>query len=156
MSEKVRSKSENIMRILLATDSDILRTRLRAVISEILNVENILEVTDENSVVDEVRSTGPDIILIAFQKFGRSTTGLLPGLGRVLPRAPRIVLTFPFSFTNEDLWREAGATHVFDLTIQFNQFIDCLLECLHSEKVDEHKVSDKDTSGSGSQCKEVK
>ncbi len=145
-----------MMRILLATDSEIMRPKLRAIISEIPNVECVSDVADEVNVVCEVLSTCPDVVVVVLPKFGRLGTGVVPVIRRINPDVIIVVLTLPFNSAGEEVWKEAGATFVFSLTTQLNQFIDCLTALSYEKAVKNNIDSVNDASSNGLQSKENK
>ena len=139
------------MRILLATDSDILRPRLWTILTEVPQAEMLQDVSEERMIVEAARSTNPDIIIIAFPGLGRSTNRVVPDLRRAKPGAVIIVLTTAFNEVNEGAWREAGATFVFDLTLQLDDFIDSLKAFSASAPGQEHQSSGHELSSAKSQ-----
>ena len=114
-----------MLKILLATDSEMLRYRLMTLIEEIPDTEIICSVSNVKQVLNEVKSLKPDVAIISFPKFGQSNARLAPTLGNLKPSVPVIALTTTSNYVDE--WRRAGASYVFDLAFQLKEFCACLV-----------------------------
>jgi len=115
-----------MLRILLATDSEILRRRLLTLIADVPQSKIISDVSDEAQVIHEVRSKDPDAVVISFSKLGQSKAKLLRTLRSLKPTVPIIALSSAFNYVNNIGWQKSGASYVFDLTSQIKEFCDCL------------------------------
>ena len=116
------------MKILLACDSNMIRTRIETTINEVSDAEVIGMVTDTNGTIDEVERARPDVVVISFLKLSQSPLRLASILRDKNPDIVLIALASATSPYSEDAWRRAGCDYVFSKTVK----VDSLTSCLHT------------------------
>ena len=73
------------MRVLLADDEPKIRSALRLILEQLNDVVVIEEVTDAQSLVDQMRSAPPDLLLVDWELPGLHPGALLAELRRSFP-----------------------------------------------------------------------
>ncbi len=121
------------MRVLVINDSDVLRYRIRTVVTEIPEIELIGETTDLRQAIDIIHRSLPDIVVVCFQRLSQPLLRTAANLRAINPETNIIVLTGVLSYDTQEVWRELGANFVFDLTMGLDLLIETLNEAT-SEK----------------------
>ncbi|MFZ1081979.1 MAG: hypothetical protein WAO19_08635 [Candidatus Kryptoniota bacterium] len=113
-----------MIRILVAVDFEVLRPRLRAILSEISGVETVHDVANVQHVANEVREFKPDIVILSLLKLSHSSTRLASLLRAENPDLPLIALISPFTNRDEATWQKVGVDRTFNITSGHKLLID--------------------------------
>ncbi len=113
-----------MIRILLAVDSEDLRPRLKAILTEITGVETVHDVANLQYVANEVSEFKPDIVILSLLKLCQSSTRLASFLRAENPNLPIIALTGPFTVRDEISWKKGGVDRAFNINLGLELLID--------------------------------
>lgn len=114
------------MHILLADDQKKVRFALRVLLEHVPGVSIVGEAANPAELVNQIRETCPDVLLLAWELADRDAASLLPELRLLCPNLVVIVLSGRPEVRNGAL--EAGA----DAFVSKGDPPECLLEAIES------------------------
>ena len=121
------------MKILIADDSDIVRERLRAMLSEITELENISQATDVLETLNSYQTMNPEVVILDIRMPGGSGIDVLQQVKKATKPPLVIVLTnYPYPQYRRKCI-EAGADFFFDKSTEFDKVTEVLKKLKQNE-----------------------
>jgi DNA-binding NarL/FixJ family response regulator len=124
------SRHKNL-RVFVADDAAIIRTRLTAMLGRIEGVEVVGEAENGQAAVMGIEKTEPDVVLLDLNMPDGSGIGVLKALGDKIRRVRFVVLTNYATPHYRKKCLEMGATRFFDKSNEFIkaiEYVQCLTE----------------------------
>ena len=125
--------SKNLLKILIADDSDQVRRSLSRLISTFKGVEIVGEAIDGKQAIDKTRSLKPDILILDMKMPNGSGLDVLHEIAPDKENLRVIVLT---NYANEQFRNEslkAGADYFFDKSTEFEKVFDVIKNRINQE-----------------------
>ena len=114
-------------RVLIVDDSEVIRQRLRSLISDTENVELAGEAEDTQSAIDLWQSTNPDIVILDLRMPGGGGINVLREIKKQSPETMVVILTnYPY-IAYRKRCIELGADYFFDKSLEFGKVKDIVL-----------------------------
>ncbi len=114
------------MKVLIADDSAIVRERLKAMLSEITELENISQAKDSVEAISSFQKMNPDVVILDVRMPGGSGIGVLQKIKQSNHPPLVIVLTnYPYPQYRRKCI-EAGADFFFDKSTEFDKVTEVL------------------------------
>jgi len=122
----VIEKNRDIMKILIVDDSAIIRERLKAMLSEITELENISQTTDVLEALNSYQKMNPEVVILDIRMPSGSGIDVLREIKKSNQPPLVIVLTnYPYpQYRRKCL--DAGADFFFDKSTEFSKVTDVL------------------------------
>ena len=98
-----------MIKILLADDHEILRTGLKFYINSILTDAVIHEASDADSVIEKIKGTGYDLIVLDTNMHGKESYKLVSDIISIIPEANILIFGMYLSDINKDKYIMLGA-----------------------------------------------
>ncbi|RLC56229.1 MAG: response regulator [Chloroflexi bacterium] len=118
---------QHTKRVLVADDSEVIRQRLKSLISDIEVVELVGEAEDTQSAIQLWQSTKPDIVILDLRMPGGGGTKVLREIKIQSPETVVIILTnYPYMAYHKKC-TELGADYFFDKALEFDKVKDILI-----------------------------
>lgn len=128
------------MKVLIMDDSAIVRKRLTAMLSKIVEEENISYAEDATEAINSIQKLSPDALILDMRMPGGNGIDLLLEMKRNDQTLPIIVLTdYPYRQYQRQ-YVDTGADFFFDKSTEFNQMMAVL------RRLGKNSDSDKATS----------
>ncbi len=109
------------MKVLIADDSAIMRERLKAMLSEITELENISQATDVLETLNSYQKMNPEVVILDIRMPGGSGIDVLQQVKKATKPPLVIVLTnYPYPQYRRKCI-EAGADFFFDKSTEFDK-----------------------------------
>ena len=124
------------MRLLIVDDSEIVRERLKAMLSEVLMVENIIQAKDQQEARELVGKLNPDVVIMDIQMSGGSGIKLLREIKEGQKPPMLIVLTNQSYPQYRRKCLEAGANFFFDKSTEFDKVAEVLKKASNPPQVE--------------------
>jgi len=119
-------KKRDIMKVLIVDDSAIMRERLKAVLSEITELENISYAEDVPEAISSVQKLNPEVVILDIRMPGGSGIDVLQKVKKSNRPPLVIVLTnYPYPQYRRKCI-EAGADFFFDKSTEFDKVTEVL------------------------------
>ena len=126
-----------MVRVVIADDSDLVRTCLDMLISDVSGVEVVGHASDAPQALEIVERLRPDVVILDVSMPGGGGIGVLSTLKESEPAPVAIMLTaFPFRQYRERAL-EAGADYFFDKATDFTRIPEVLRELQAMVAVDD-------------------
>ncbi len=122
------------MKLIIATDSEILRSRLLSIFSEISNLEIVAFTKGVYDTIEPANKFKPDILIIALHNLIHNELDELMKIKKQNKNLRVIVLSNNISPLYIKRWQQAGADHVFDQAFQFKNVVDVLCDILYRQQ----------------------
>jgi DNA-binding NarL/FixJ family response regulator len=116
------------MRVLVVDDVAAVRSRLVALLGEVVGIDDIAEASDADEALCIARTTSPEVIVLDLHLRGMSGIALLPRLRAEHVGALVIVLTNDPSDHHRRQCVASGADFFFDKSRDFDRVADVLCE----------------------------
>lgn len=114
------------MKILIVDDSEIMRERLKATLSEITELENISQAKDSLEAIRTFEKLHPEVVILDIRMPGGSGIDVLPEMKTATKPPLVIVLTnYPYPQYRRKCI-EAGADFFFDKSTEFDKVTEVL------------------------------
>lgn len=117
------------MRVFIADDSNLVRERLREMISEVEGAEVVGEARDSDEALESIPRLRPDVVVLDLGMPGMPGENGIHLLERAKRMIPEIVVIMLTGLAN-DLFRKrclgAGAAYFFDKSYEFERVCDVL------------------------------
>ena len=117
---------KTIMRLLIVDDSEIVRERLKAMLSEVPNVETVDLAKDQHEARELVGKLNPDVVILDIQMPGGSGIDLLREIKKRKQPPLAIVLTNQSYPQYQRVCINAGADFFFDKSTEFDKVAEVL------------------------------
>lgn len=115
-----------MLKILIADDSDVMRDRLRELISEVPGMEIVGEAANGTEALAASKRLEPDVVILDIRMPGGNGIDTLRAIKGRRPAPVVIMLTaFPYP-QHRQRCLEAGAEHFFDKSTEFNRVAEAL------------------------------
>jgi two-component system response regulator DevR len=112
------------MKLVIADDSSAVRERLRAMLSNVEEIEFIGQAEDVGDAIDSVEEVKPDAVILDIQMPGGTGIDVLKHIKKEQPDTVVIVLTnYPYSQYRQECMDE-GADYFFDKSLEFEKAIE--------------------------------
>lgn len=122
------------MRAIVADDSELLRERIKSVLTSFANVELVGEASDGRTVVRMVKELVPDLVILDIQMPELNGIKALKEIRTSGSRATICVLTnFPFPQYRDRCFAE-GADYFFDKTSEFQMLATMITDLTAKQK----------------------
>jgi DNA-binding NarL/FixJ family response regulator len=119
-----------MLKILIADDSDLVRERLRELISEIPDTEIVGEATNGGETLAALERLTPDVLILDIRMPGGNGIDAL-GAAKEHRPAPVVVMLTAYAYPQyRKRCLEAGAEYFFDKSTEFERVADALRELL--------------------------
>ncbi len=117
----VYERKGDSVKVLIVDDSEILRDRLIAMLSEIVEPENISQAKDVPDAINSFRKLNPDVVILDIRMPGGSGIDVLKEIkGNRRPPVAIILTNYPYAQYREKCI-EAGADFFFDKSTEFDK-----------------------------------
>ena len=114
------------MKVLIVDDSEILRDRLMAMLSEIIELENISQAKDVPDAMNSFQKLHPDVVILDIRMPGGSGIEVLQEMKKSSRPPVAIVFTnYPYPQYRRKCM-EAGADFFFDKSTEFDKAMEVL------------------------------
>ena len=117
---------KTVMRLLIVDDSEIVRERLKIMLSEVPNVETISLAKDKQEARDLMSKLNPGVVIVDIQMPGGSGINLLHEIKKEQKPPLLIVLTNQSSPQYRRKCMESGADFFFDKSTEFDKVTEVL------------------------------
>ena len=136
-----RRHDQNIIRVLLADDHDIVRHGLRSVIESAEDIEVIAEAENGFQALERYKQTFPDVSILEISMSGMNGTDVIRSILKVNPGARILVLTMHVSqdYLNEVL--HAGAGGYLLKSVRCDELLESIRAMHRGEKVFSRAIS---------------
>jgi two-component system, NarL family, response regulator DevR len=114
-------------RVLLVDDSEKIRERLAAMLSENDQIRVVGQVGNARDTMDAMLRLRPDTVILDIRLPGKSGIELLKGIKARYPEAMVIMLTNFDNIQYRRQCRQLGADHFLNKTLEFEKIIDTIL-----------------------------
>ena len=114
------------MRLLIVDDSEIVRERLKTMLSEVPMMETIGQAKDQKEAIELVGKLNPDVVIVDIQMPGGSGINLLREVKKRKKPPQLIVLTNQSYPQYRRKCMEAGANFFFDKSTEFDKVAEVL------------------------------
>ncbi len=117
------------MRVIIADDSDILRSRLVNMLKEIQGIEVVAEAKDSREAIDAVRMYHPDVVIMDVRMPGNDGIIAIETIRKTKRNKPKIIV-----FTNYPYLQyrkkciDAGADFFFYKALEFEKLVGLIKE----------------------------
>lgn len=115
------------MRVIIADDSEILRSRLIEILSEIEGIEIVAEAKDASEAVEMVKVHRPDVIIIDIKMPGNDGIMAIEAIKKIKGNKLKIVVftNYPY-FQYRKRCFEVGADYFFYKAFELEKLIDLI------------------------------
>jgi len=114
------------VRVLIVDDSAIVRERLKDMLSEVMEVENISQAKDSPEALSSFQKLNPEVVILDIRMPGKSGIDVLQEIKKATQPPLVIVLTnYPYPQYRRKCI-EAGADFFFDKSTEFNKVTEVL------------------------------
>lgn len=118
------------MKVFVVDDSTIIRERIKRMLADELDIETIGETGDAHQAIDEIRSQGPDVVLLDIHLLGGNGIDVLRQVKQAQPSPAVIILTdYPYPEYRQECIA-AGADYFFVKSTEFDRVIPALNELI--------------------------
>ncbi len=114
------------MKILVAHDSEMLRSRIRLILSDVSHAEITKDVSTMGQINDEIRSSKPDVVVMHLSRMHEIAVRSTTLLRKDNPDLIIIALTDTTTPHYREIWRNTGADFVFDEATELGLLADGL------------------------------
>jgi DNA-binding NarL/FixJ family response regulator len=117
------------MRVIIADDSEILRSRLVEMLSEIEGIKIVAEAKDTKEAIEVIKDHRPDVVIMDIKMPGNDGIKAIETIRKAKGHRPKIIV-----FTNYPYLQyrkrclDAGADHFFYKATEFRKLVDVLGE----------------------------
>ena len=118
------------MRLLIVDDSEIIRERLKTVLSEVPKVETISQAKDQQEARELMGKLNPDVVIVDIQMPGGSGINLLREVKKGQKPPMLIVLTNQSYPQYRRKCMEAGVDFFFDKSTEFDKIAEVLKQLI--------------------------
>jgi DNA-binding NarL/FixJ family response regulator len=126
MAEVNRWGKRNIMKVLIVDDSVIMRERLKAMISEITELENISQAKDSREAISSFQKLNPEVVILDIRLPDGSGIEVLREIKKSAQPPVVVVLTnYPYPQYRRRCI-EAGADFFFNKSTEFDKVFEVL------------------------------
>jgi DNA-binding NarL/FixJ family response regulator len=123
------------VKILIVDDSDIMRERLIAMISEIEGVKVIGQAQNADEAMELVEKLEPDVVILDIRMTGESGISVLQKIKTKKPAPIVIVFTnYPYPQYRQ-ICLKLGADYFFDKSTEFNRIPETFKELVHRSDI---------------------
>jgi len=117
------------MRVIVADDSEILRSRLIALLNEIKGIEVIAEAKDSREAVEVIRAHKPDIVIMDIRMPGNDGIAAIEAIKRGKRNKPKIIVFTNYPYLQyRKRCMDAGADFFFYKALEFEKLIKLIRE----------------------------
>jgi len=112
------------MKVLIVDDSEVVRERLRTMLSELKGVEVIGQAESSKEAIGAIRKLKPDAVILDIQMSGGNGIKVLEKIKEEMPSTKVIMLTnYPYPQYRKKCM-DAGADYFFDKSTEFEKVIE--------------------------------
>ncbi|MDZ7260620.1 MAG: response regulator transcription factor [candidate division KSB1 bacterium] len=123
------------MRVFIADDSAIVRERLRAMLSELPEIEIVGEAQDPVEATSSIRALKPDAVILDIRMPGGSGIDVLQNIKQDKPAPMVIILTnYPYPQYQKKC-RAAGADFFFDKSTEFDKITEVFKQFIRDSHI---------------------
>ena len=122
------------MKVFIADDSDIVRERLKEMLSEISEVEIIGEAGDGEEAIKGILELHPDVVILDIRMPGGNGIDVLQAIKRGDPAPTVIMLTnYPYPQYRKKCM-DLGADYFFDKSNEFEKVVEVLEQLIQDSR----------------------
>ena len=122
------------MRVLIAEDSKLMQARIKAMISDIPNIEIVAQTETVSESIQSIEKFKPDIVLLDIRMPGGSGLDILKSIEKNGHAPKTIVLTnYPYPQYKKKC-REAGADYFYDKASEFQKAVKIIEDLSGKDK----------------------
>ena len=117
------------MRVIIADDSEILRSRLVEMLNEIKGIEVIAEAKDSREAVEAIRAHHPDVVIIDIRMPGNDGIVAIETIKKGKKNKPKIIVFTNYPYLQyRKRCMDAGADFFFYKALEFEKLIGLIKE----------------------------
>jgi DNA-binding NarL/FixJ family response regulator len=115
------------MRVLIADDSEILRTRLVEMLSEIEGIEIVAEAKDTKEAIETIKARHPDVVIMDIRMPGNDGIFAIETIKKGKKNKPRIIVFTNYPYLQyRKKCMDAGADFFFYKALEFEKLVKLL------------------------------
>jgi DNA-binding NarL/FixJ family response regulator len=123
---------EDYLKVFIADDSEIIRERLKIMISEIGEVEIIGEADNVSEALNAIQRLKPDVVVLDIRMPGGSGIGLLKNIKNSEP-APMVIMLTDYSYPQyRKKCMDFGAEFFFEKSSEFEKVMEVFKQLIRS------------------------
>jgi len=112
------------MRIVIADDSDILRSRMVEILSEVEGIQIVAEAKDTKQAIETVKTKHPDIVIIDIRMPGDDGIFAVETIKKNKKNGPKIIVFTNYPYLQyRKKCMDAGADYFFYKALEFEKLI---------------------------------
>jgi len=117
------------MRVIIADDSEILRSRLVEMLSEIEGIEIVAEAKDTNETIQAIKAHHPDVVIMDIRMPGDGGIFAIEAIKKDKKNKPKIIVftNYPYLQVRKKCM-DAGADFFFYKALEFEKLIKLIKE----------------------------
>jgi DNA-binding NarL/FixJ family response regulator len=117
------------MRVIIADDSEILRSRLVEMLNEIKGIEVVAEAKDTREAVEAIRAHHPDVVIIDIRMPGNDGIVAIETIKRGRRNKPKIIVFTNYPYLQyRKRCMDAGADFFFYKALEFEKLVALIKE----------------------------
>jgi len=124
------------MKLVITSDSEVLRARLQSIFSGIASLEIVAQVKDMSETLNAINTFAPEVLILSLHRTDESVSNNLKEIKLLNQHLLIIVLSDDTSPEYLSWWKKAGADYVFDKAFHFNRVVDVLCDLLYKQQLD--------------------
>ncbi len=129
-----RTPTTQEMKVFIADDSQVIRERLSALLSDIEGIEVIGEAQDGFEARDGILTLKPDVVILDIRMPGRNGLDVLRDIKESSPKTKVVILTnYPYPQYRRRCMEE-GADYFFDKSSEFENVLEVLARLISAKK----------------------